>query len=152
MKALENSLSPGTMLSVGESPPFGSNKRSPKKKTLQRNLDLKMRKGASGNGRTIGLEFDAFRLFNAIINQIIDLNRIWETPLENACTKTDAHNHSLQLKILDCTQSYDSNQDARLYVSRARKKDSSRKAGWLAEPQWVGAVRRPLAHVAFLHS
>ena len=76
MKALENSLAPGTMLSIGESPPFGSNKRNPKKKTLQRNLDLKMRKGASGNGRTIGLEFDAFRLFNAIINHIIDLNRI----------------------------------------------------------------------------
>ena len=103
MKALENSLAPGTMLSVGESPPFGSNKRSPKKKTLQRNLDLKMRKGASGNGRTIGLEFNAFQLFNAIIEPIIDLNRLWKTPLENACTKSDAYKHTVQLKILDCT-------------------------------------------------
>ena len=132
MKALENSLAPGTMLSVGESPPFGSNKRSPKKKTLQRNLDLKMRKGASGNGRTIGLEFDAFRLFNAIINHIIDLTRT-------------------------------STQDSRLYTiirfksrcSTVRKSCAQERQfpeGWLAEPHWVGAVRRPLAHVAFLHS
>ena len=81
----------------------------------------KMQNGAYGNGRTIGLEFDVFQLFNTILEQIIDLNRIWETPLENACT------------------------DSRFStVRKPCAQERQLTEGWLAEPNWVGAVRRPL--------